>query len=357
MRSKTIFNVTISFVASFFFIWLTGFFLKDSLSAFTYSTVLEKYINQPSSYSFHRSEGRGKSFFGKYGINGYPDITLNVQNKIVIWGDSFVEALQVDDNDKIWSQLNSFLLAAGYSNLISVAIGQSGDSVCDYAVNIPKYERILSGVSTHFIVLNNLSDILPDQPTDTDRAFFKSCPLRIEYSEKKPKYQNLKRILNNIGLYFMWEPVKKLSELKLNFFPSFGKKTASKVKQDKTISEKIEAWGFIFNYLKKQSKDIPIVFVYCPSIPYINNGKIITVDNNAYEKDIFIKTANENSIEVIDLKDKFISNYYNTGKLPCGFQNSRPGFGHFNEMGNNLVAQAIYEFINNKSGKYDIYKH
>lgn len=358
MSLKNILKSLISLMMSFFFIWIVGYFFKDSLPSWSYSPVLEKYTYHPDTDYFERSEGYGETYYGQYGINGYKDISANNSHKIVIWGDSFVEAHQVDDVDKIWSVLNGFFVKDTFDDFIAVSIGTSGDSVADYAANIPKYNKIINNVTTHFIVLTDFRDTLPDQPTSSERTVFRSSPFRIEKMDWQPSQQNIKRILNKMGLYFIWEPIRKLSQFRVNFFTKKENIEKRKSINDySTPEECLDAWNFLFNHLKKISPNIPIVFVYCPTIPVVNNGQIEFTDEYDNLKKSFIKDANDNAFEVIDLTDSFIANYMETGTFPRGFQNTKPSVGHFNKTGDSLVAQAIFKFIKSKPEKYAIYKH
>lgn len=81
-----------SFIVSVLFIWLVGYFFCDSLRPFKYDVELGKFIHTPHTLYKQRSEGFAKTYKGLFGINSIPDISKVEGDKIVVWGDSYVEA-------------------------------------------------------------------------------------------------------------------------------------------------------------------------------------------------------------------------------------------------------------------------
>jgi hypothetical protein len=357
MSPKIILNFFFSFVLSFLFIWTAGYFFKDSLQVWTYSDALGKYIFQPESRHVFRSEGNGESYYGHYGINGYKDISENSNQKMVIWGDSFVEAWQVDDSTKLWSVLNGLFVKEGFNSISAVSIGAGESSVADYAVGIRNYMKIISNIYTHFIVITDFKDTLPDRQKDNKKASFRSSPFRIENSTGQPGFQGVKRFFDKLGLYFAWDPLKGIIDHRFHFLPAKACAMTSEVSIEYNEEMYKDAWEYLFKYLKRQSQNTPVVFVYCPEVPKIDKGQIVFVDKNESQKKLFIKVAYDNDIPVIDLTESFAANYKATGNFHCGFQNSRPSLGHFNETGNRLVAQAISKYINKNFSEHAIYKN
>ncbi|MCD6578371.1 hypothetical protein J7L48_02745, partial [bacterium] len=136
-----------------------------------------KMIHSPNIVYKHRSEGIAKTYKGLFGINAIEDITKDSRKKIAVWGDSYVEAHQVNDNKKMPQVITSKLSNKGLGeNLICFGVGMSGDSVADYYFDIPKYEQLTKNIISHFIVIANIRDILPNQSTDIIRGIFKSNP-------------------------------------------------------------------------------------------------------------------------------------------------------------------------------------
>lgn len=343
---KKISDLIILSTLSLLFIWLLSAFTKDSPLEYTFCKELGKYIYRPSSIQYQRSEGRGKTVIGKYGINKYNE--SKISKKIILWGDSYVEARQVDDDKKISQLVNNYLTENSIRNLEMLSIGQSGDSICDAGFDLPNYNKVINNTKINFFLFTNFADSLPNNMNDSTKAIFKSNPLRIDFLPPKPNetFQKIKRIINDYKLYFLW-----------SLYDNFKNKEHSNISKlyDKSETNDEEAWIFLINYLIKQSNGIPFVFVYAPPVPFIYKNDIKFIEEDSHKKQKFISIANSYNIKVIDLTDKFIAHFQSSNEFPCGFQNSKPSLGHFNETGHKLVAEAICDFIKKYGDNYDIY--
>lgn len=72
---------------------------------------------------------------------------------------------------------------------------------------------------------------------------------------------------------------------------------------------------------------------------------MLTEDGEKYIN-IFKNCCKEYNIEVIDVTQRFISNYEENYELPYGFANTLPGKGHLNKVGHELIADELYRRIN-----------
>ena len=345
-RPIRIFPVVFSFFLSVLFIWLTGFFFCDSLRPYTYDPELNKYIYTPGLMYKKRSEGFARTYHGLHGINGIRDIKSDERSKIIIWGDSYIEAHQVNDPEKIPQRITEKLSATGFHDkLMSYGVGMSGDSVADYYFDIPRYEKLTGDVRAHYIIITSFEDTMPDQATDTRKGIFKSNPLRFYEDHWAPKIPKVKEIFNRFGLYFVWQPflAVRSSFRKISFLP----KWIGSGQQQDTLLEPVEPsrmlreyWSFLFQEIRKQT-DKPVSFVYCPAIPAMERGKVIYEDVNGEKYFLFKEIAEEYGMTVLDARDSFISFYKQTGIFPRGFINSRPSGGHLNKYGHDIVAELI----------------
>jgi len=320
---------------------------SDSPVIYKYDKLLNKYVYYPATHIKWRSEGWGNTVVGKHGVNAITDITKHSQAKVCIWGDSYVEAHQVDDDEKMSQILNALLAENKYRNLIAFDVGMSGHEIADYYFDIPRYEKIVPSITAHFIVLTNFNDTLPKtKPTGEERVgVFLENPHRLALRQNfKPKYHRFKYLLYKYSVYFIWEPVRRFLSAEIRFVPGTRQMVSDK-KSAKTYPEiREEAWTFLLTKLHFQTRK-PIVFVYCPPIPTIIKGQIIHIEPDAELKKDFAKLANVHQIKFIDVSDRFIKSYQDHGSFPRGFSNSRPSEGHFNAVGHKIVAQAIFDFI------------
>ena len=170
-----------------------GIFFLASLTSYEFEPKLNKYIHTSNTIHKNRSEGWSTTSVGKYNINAVPDITKIKGPKIALWGDSYVEAWQVNDNEKM-PQVITSLLNQQEIDLFCFGIGASGDSVADYYFDMPEYEQLAQTTAAHFIIITNFTDILPDQKSDKKNGVFKSNPFRLEYIKCEPEFSENQKI-------------------------------------------------------------------------------------------------------------------------------------------------------------------
>jgi hypothetical protein len=317
---------------------------------YQYDAELNKFIHAPNTIYKHRSEGIATTYKGLFGVNAISDVTKIDKNKIVIWGDSYVEAHQVDDHFKIAQVVSKNISQKELEEqLMCFGVGMSGDSVADYYFDIPKYEKIIPGIKAHFIIITDIKDTIPDQTTDTIRGVFKSSPLRLYQVKWSPEFQQVKMALNNFRMYFIWEPVRSfISSVKeIKFLPS-GRVQSRKISSSSQVeySDKFlkDSWSFLFEKLSEQTK-LPIIFVYCPVVPRISNGKILFEDDSNKQFLIFSELAAVYNMPVINMANDFTIFYRDFRLFPRGFLNSKPSNGHFNEHGHRIVAERITNYV------------
>lgn len=349
IKTRNLIHGILSLLLSLLIIWIVAFFFCNSPILYETDTALLKQIYKPGLVYKHRSEGFAETHVGKHGISGHEDITLEKGEKIIVWGDSYVEAFQVDDKEKMPQVITSILRKNKMNNLVCYGVGMSGDSVADYYFDIPKYERLTEGVIAHIIILTKIRDTLPDQPTDDRRGLFKSEPFRLYQDDWSPPFQKSSRFLQRYGIYFVWGPVKAaLESLKnLRFGPGVFEEQKKKIEPPMVKTSKdtiLESWKFLFGKLQEQT-DLPLIFVYCPSVPQIENGGIAFSDKNRNLLNLFSEAAKPHGIIVLDMTSSFADFHNTTGLFPRGFSNSIPGDGHFNARGHEIVSKAIADYI------------
>lgn len=347
--------ILLSLSASVLFIWSVGYLFCNSIIYYQYDQKIKKFIHAPGTVYKYRSEGFGSTYKGLYGINAIRDISLDNRDKVVVWGDSYVEAHQVDDKYKIPQLVTTKLqLKVNNNEIICFGVGMSADSVADYYFDIPKYEKITKNIRAHFLIITDIRETLPDQLSDTKRGLFRSNPYTLYQDNWSPEFQTVKKVLGKFRLYFVWDPIKSAiaSIKKLNFLPTIRQdiRHAANSRDVKyTDGFLADSWGFLFERLSKQT-NIPIVIIYCPIIPIIENGKISYIDKY-YEHYPLFKTIVEGyGIHVLDATPAFVRLFEVSGKFPRGFNNSKPSRGHFNVNGHEIVSEIIYSYIVNEIG-------
>ena len=336
---------------AFLIIWSISFLFVNTLAIYIWSPDVGRMIRQPGSVYKERSEGWGTSHFGQLDVVGVDDISKNEMPTVAIWGNSYVEACQVEQWERMQEVLNGMWRADGIKSLTAFGVGDSGESVSDYYFKIPRYEKTCPTIIAHFIVLAGMQEILPDQ--SFERSVFQSKPAyRIIEHNRELEYQRIKTILGKYRLDFLWLPTRAfIKDTKLRFSLGSHKSglQSTKVAHE---PEPEKAFAFFLNALRHETTK-PIIFIYCPSVPTIGDGKVDFKDHDADIVYLFAAECRNNGIGFIDMTQDFCNYYRQTGAFPRGFANSRPSEGHFNANGHRLVAKAIYRAWLSVNGRFD----
>ena len=186
---------------AFAFAWVVGYCFVDHIMVYEWNPVLSIWTFKPGLTYRHRSEGWATAHIGKYGVIGIPDISAIRKPKVVIWGDSHVEGVQVDDLERMPQVLTRLLTAEGL-DMMAFGVGRSGESVADYYFKIPKYEKLCPPIMAHFIILCDLADVLPDQLNAEHARFVSQPTFRLVEGTSEGKYQRTRAFLAASGPRF-----------------------------------------------------------------------------------------------------------------------------------------------------------
>ncbi len=286
----------------------------------------------------HRREGRGETRFGRYGLPAIEDVRAIEGPSVAIWGDSYVEALQVADEDKVAQRVTQGSEARLGGRITGVALARGGWAVPDYVFLLPRVEKLFAP-RAHVVILAAIEDALPDGTRFTLPGGLPQLTERVAPA-KAPRARQL---LAGAGLHFLWAGVRNASGSgrSLRFRP--GPRSA-KPKTDKH-DEAAElpptgAVEFLLDRLKAGT-DKPIIFVYTPSVPRIRRGIVDLVDPDQAAADVVAAACASRGIDFVNLGPVFTKAYRETGAFPRGFHNGVPSRGHWNERGHRLVAEGI----------------
>ena len=333
-------------VIAFVMLWGAGAYFVDSP---TISVPVEelKCMAFPAGAKIDwRSEGWAESRIGEWGIPAIPDIRRRRERKVILWGDSYVQGLQVSDDDKMAQILTTALKVRGYP-FLAVSAGFAGQSAADYLTRIPVYENRLSDVTAHVVVIGHLEDLLPDQSSARYARFVSSPeysiiekPLLSISKRKALGYQWAVRLRAN-GLWSMIRRTNQLRPLRFRWGPLRGEGAACS-RETGADAEKS------FEYLARRfraSTRLPLILVYIPTIPRLEHNGWALADENAELAGKMTSIFQEAGWIVVNMEETF-RHYFSSSLRPTrGFPNSKPGAGHLNKYGHRLVGEAIADVL------------
>lgn len=336
-------------------VWLVCPYFMDSIAGWEKDETVGLYTRASDQVFRWRSEGWANTDFGKYCIAGVEDITQLDRPVVALWGDSYVEALQVNDEEKMAQQVGQLWQDRHEGQALNgVGIGFSGHGLSDYYFMMPRYESLITP-AYHFIILGNINDVLPDGKHFVGQPDYK-------FKERKfaGNFVKVSELAARLHLHFLYHPAKRLYKAwregeRLRFTLGPVKQTTQTTQAksppsdpDATAKENMDAMRFALETLQAQTEH-PVVIVYLPRVPFLARGSISYKDQWEELAGQLATVCKETGIGFINLREKFISTYEATGQLPRGFHNGRPSGGHINALGHRLVAEAICEYMEQAS--------
>lgn len=283
------------------------------------------------------TEGCGVSRYGTLGLNSYQD-KIEYRNKpfFLLHGDSFVEALQVSDENKPDAVLTRSLS----NSAVAYGVGRSGYGFPSMIGRAIEYEKALGYPKAHiFFCASGISnDVFEDGGDEVEKKDGGFCKRVVPISQRKLLCS---RIVNLFHLNFVTDVAKKLYTLN----GKYGR-ILQPVRPNHRESQKLEdELNYILNSMKTQLHS-PVIIVYCPNIPRIKKG-VVCRDN--YESDdakSLRNGAEARGIGFIDLTDVLLDLFDRKSIVARGFPNlGGPGFGHLNQVGIDTVFNHIANYL------------
>jgi hypothetical protein len=317
----------------------------NSVIPYEYEPDIDDWVAKSDSVHYRRSEGWAKTKYGKYGVPAIKDISHLKGDVIAFWGDSFVAGFHVNDKKKIAQVFTQLSRQKGYSDLTAIGIGRAGANFADYYYKIPKYEK-LTPIRAHIFVIAQISDLLPLENGNLGQ--FKSEP-ELAFVKSRWSLSRLKiyvgQILYKLRAQFIYKFIKTIRNTQLRFSPGIADKPSSKLPTDISLKKKKESIEFLLTNISKQTR-LPIILIYCPGIPYIEENKISYKDNDQQLWQLTTEAAKTfGQIHCISMRDDFIKDYETTNRFSRGFLNTFPGKGHFNETGHRIIAKRVFDYV------------
>ena len=281
------------------------------------------------SCGFHALEGFGKTC---YADGNEVQTPFDDGIPIVVLGDSYTEAIQVNNAEKYVSLTEIALRERGWMvNLIN--LGDANRTVADFTYMAPE---IIALYRPKLVVFQT-----------NESAFFDSLnPDRINYFEPLPDREDLQLIHRER---------EELPLLAQNILHSSGLLTLTALRWE-TLTDSIftrpaappetlratpaQLAGEVA-HLVAAYPDSQIVILVIPSVPILFPGKINPGWNNSNDMEILSVLAQQGNVAVVYPAPAFKEMYKKYGIFPRGFFNSRPNYGHLNRYGHVAVAEAL----------------
>jgi hypothetical protein len=329
-------------------LWLLKVFFAFNCALIAWEIILSQtYIKKPLTRThpvLGRIEGQGTYIQGK---EGYSRTVLNelgmrsapltpkkpAEKRILVLGDSYTMAMQVEDKQTFTQRLGSNL--SGVVNIATINAGGEGSAPSDY-IALAQFNRKTYQPDVTVIQLNE-GDFVTD-PFETNRKFFFEKTLRgykvqnnrnfVSKNATASRFAKLQKYLNFSVMRVALEHLESAKE-------SSPENNSTVEKQDHLPT----LVPFVVQKLK-QSYNRPII-VFIPKIDYFSSD--ITKPSQA--EMLLEKAAKQQQITLISMRKDYVKLYREARQTAHGFSNTKPGFGHINALGHELVAERLTKAI------------
>ena len=340
-------------LGSWLVVWFLGPLVLDSILIRTYDPALNVNTLRPGDVVHWRSEGWGRTVIGPHGLPGWQprvdDDEANSDNpsisKVVIWGDSQVEGVCVDDRLKIHNQAIRIAQDEHQLAIDCLPMGRSGADARDWQDLIADADKLWNP-DLHIWVVTDLSDLTvavsPDAAANYRRWTVES-PAWVKFAKQiqaQALFAASKRIFRD----------PDTGEIR-RFDFSLGPRTHDSIANLTTDESEVLANNeqtaiALADLLSKLSTsyDGRIAILYAPATPRFSGGLVTDhPDDAAFDS---IREALESKgIAVGDCRYAFIDLWQSQGKIARGFNNGMPTYGHLNADGNRVVAEKIVAML------------
>ena len=334
-------------IASAAIIGLSPYFIT-TLRVYQWSDELGDYRLKDGYVHRNRDEGWAETHYGPWGLAGTDRLE---QTPVLVWGDSYVEAHQIDDEEKVAAQFNRM---PGASPVKAVSVGHSYWSVADYYYHMPAYDKLLQP-ACHFIVLaeHGLKDLCPDEEGFRSRPDYAFIRRTLVDARRNRVMEQLNQWhLADMSLA-PWKAVRTLTQdvrgLRFTVGPRARSASAAREGGDSAAiagepNDVLTAWAFAIDRLKSATAK-PIVLVLVPEVPYLQHGRVSLENPQSQWTVRLAALCRSMNVDLIDMTEVLVSDYLSSGRLSRGFNNGRPGSGHLNARGHALLARQIRAYL------------
>jgi len=332
-------------VLSLAVVWAAGALFLDTVQPVARDPAVGRFMPEPGTVMRQRSEGWARTTAGEHGLRSLPGGRLPPGPKVVFWGDSYVEALQVDDAGHMDQVFTRLARRAGL-DLAGVGLGVSGDGVLDDLFRLRPYASVFAPVVLHVFVVAEIDEFLPDVP-HPGHGEFRSAPEphlvfdTAVYGTSHLRFGHLVRSLELAGPYRI---LRKALALDLRLAPGPARPEAQPAPAAQEPERQARLLDFLLTTLRSQAPE-PLLVAHIPYLPRLRGGVVHDEDPDAPAAAAVRAACQRNGVDFLDLGPEFRSFRQVTGRFPRGFLNSPPGQGHLNQDGHRLVAEAVLRYV------------
>ena len=297
------------------------------------STGATRAILNPGASIVFGTEGRGYHTVDKRGyVNNVDELA---DNYVIAIGASHSQGKEVGTNERYYDLLNSWL---GYEDEAYVyCVSQDANY----------FPSIVKGFSALVQEFPDSSKIIIEtgKTTFTVKELEKALDQReFDAKETGENIWNTLSFKRKLQIYLKeYSPLLFNVNSKISEIQKINKDdTASTAKEGDSLEDYEEALKKTFD-LMTSVYDGEIIILYHPNVVIEEDGSL-TIEETDTDS-VFMNVCDSYGVTVVNMADKFISEYENDYTLPYGFSNSKPGSGHLNSDGHRMIAEELMSVV------------
>lgn len=340
--------------------WLRGVAVGTLIIAITSPLFVRSYLPKvadawrgvvtlkPGSTYRWTSEGYANSHIGKHGqVGSVPDNSVRENSSqalsedrsavtVALWGDSQAEGVCVWDDEKISNQASSMAAPAMTIEVLNLA--RSGDDCNDWLYQIQNTSHS-KRFDQHVFLVVEWSDWYcqtrePGESRETaDERMNRTLSVVPAFIVQSARNVLLSESNSLKQLRFRPGPIRPLAN------ESTTRANHNDLRSDVHLDQ-------IKKHLNRLAAltDRPCHFLYAPKTPRLIDGKIVTTDEEAGLFDQVKDEIERHRWSIIDLRPT-MNDSVQSGSWPRGFHNGQFGVGHYNAVGNRLIAESLVDTV------------
>jgi hypothetical protein len=327
--------------------WLGALELLVRLFLVTPSNIIADpqlgYMYQPNSTMRIESADAGFRRVGvnEFGLNDWPLRDGDTRRRIVVLGDSYVEAFQLP-------RAQNFVAILGRDDpqLRFVNAGRSGLDPITESMMLEKLTPRIQPAGVIMVVnAGDRFDFLGDHLTTARCApaicAYRLPPIRPVATSGLAGLARQSALVTFLARRFMDPVASEIAEAK-RMFPQFAAAKASPTPPDGYRDRDFEGvLGCVFRRIESR---YPLLVVAIPQIDFEASGRSAPSDGGAFEADV-ARAAAASGARFFDAGPALEDVYARTGQPPRGFPYNTPGAGHLNAAGHETLARGIEPFV------------
>lgn len=281
--------------------------------------------------------------------NGYINASNDLADSgyVLFMGNSQSNGIQVAVEKRYISLLNEEFHRDNIDNKVyAYNVSNDGNDFCDLVSGFTA--AIEEFPNSHAIVLQ-----IGNMNWPLDKM--QNCTVQRPFSEEmrgayiSTHLSNNQKLLHEIRVVLPFPAYvieKKFMAIEWDFDNAFwyhGEKTtvAQNTNDENTWNEYEDCLSEVLGFLRQNYSGEIIIL----ELPYISLGGGTLQSTNGIRQELFYKLCAENNITYVNMYEIYCREYKTQHILPYGFSNTRPGSGHLNEAGHQMIADELYPIL------------